>query len=819
MFQSYFKIAYRNLWRHKLHTAINVIGLAIGISACLVIFLLVHFEQSFDRFHPDKERIYRITTKYSGLFSATNSGVAFPIAEAARKECTGVETAGHFITLSNLDVRIEGKNEPRKLLEEQNWVAAVEPEYFQVFKSYQWLAGNPEIALREPFKVVLTESRAKTYFGNVSPDQAIGREIVYNDSLRVAVWGIVADFKEESDLKFTDFISASTIPLSWIKNDCGGLEGMKEWGSTSSSSQAFVKLSPGTKPQAIVKQLEQLLKKNSKESDPNMKITYPMQPLSELRYSTVGVFNESAEAAHRPTLNALLLVALLLLVIACINFVNLTTAQAVQRSKEVGVRKVLGGTRSVLVFQFLGETLVVTSIAMLLSIVLAQGAVYFFKEFLPEGLVFNPISPAMLLFIGGTVLVVSLLAGLYPAFVLSAFQPVAALKNQFFTKGTGSSVEWLRKGLIVFQFTFSLALIAGTIIIGRQIQFMQNQDMGFNSDAIVHFSLPYASAPDKKLILKNELAQLSSVRGISLNASPPASSNVSTTIFKCKNGTDKDYELRIKDIDTAYLHLYQLPLVAGRNLQPFDSTREFLINEQAVHLFGFKSAEEAIGKELSRDKGKNFPIVGVVKDFHTRSLHEPIYATVMQINPPAFRYDMSLKLATAGKGVDAFKKTMGQIENYWKSIYPGEKFRYSFVDEDIAKFYDNERKMSKVMRTATGVAIFISCIGLFGLVSFTVARRTKEIGIRKILGASVSSIVQLLSRDLLGLVGISILLGSPIAWYFAHQWLQNFAFRIPIQWWIFVLAGLIALVIALGTVGYQAVRAAMVNPVKSLRSE
>jgi ABC-type antimicrobial peptide transport system permease subunit len=271
-------------------------------------------------------------------------------------------------------------------------------------------------------------------------------------------------------------------------------------------------------------------------------------------------------------------------------------------------------------------------------------------------------------------------------------------------------------------------------------------------------------------------------------------------------------------VDTAYLHLYQIPLVAGRNLQPFDSTREFLINEQAVHFLGFKSAEEAIGKELSRDKGKNFPIVGVVKDFHARSLHDSIYATVMQINPSDF-YNMSLKLATAGKGVDAFKKTMAQVENHWKSIYPGDKFRYSFVDEDIAKFYDNERKMSKVMRTATGVAIFISCIGLFGLVSFTVARRTKEIGIRKILGASVSSIVQLLSRDLLGLVGISILLGSPIAWYFAHQWLQNFAFRVPIQWWIFVLAGLIALVIALGTVGYQAVRAALMNPVQSLRNE
>jgi predicted permease len=819
MFQNYFKIAYRNLWRHKLHTAINIIGLAIGISACLIIFLLVHFEQNFDQFHPDKERIYRVTTKYSGLFEATNSGIAFPVAEAMRKECTGVEEVGHMFTLSNLDVTIDGKGLPRKTLEEQSWIAVAEPQYFEVFKGYEWLAGNPEIALKDPFKVVLTESRAKQYFGNITPNQAIGRELVYNDSLRVTVWGIVADFKEPSDLKFTDFISMSTLPVSWLKNEAGGLENMKAWGSTSSNSQLFVKLTPGVNPERIKKQLGQLLAKYAKDKDPDMKIEYPLQALGNLRYSKVGIFNDSAEAAHQPTLNALLLVAMLLLVIACINFVNLTTAQAVQRSKEVGVRKVLGGTRGILVFQFLGETFVVTTIALLFSIFLGQGAVYFFKEFLPEGLVFNPFSPVMLLFMGATVLVVSLLAGLYPAFVLSAYQPVAALKNQYFTKGSGNSVEWLRKGLIVFQFTFSLALIAGTIIIGQQVQFMQNQDMGFNSDAIVHFSVPFFQDPAKKVVLKNKLVQLSGVKAISITASPPASSNVNTTIYQCNTRPDKDYELHVKLIDTAYIGMYQIPLLAGRNLQPFDSTREFIINETAVRLFGFKSPEEALGKELSREKGKNYPIVGIVKDFHSRSLHEPIYPFVLEASFWSDRLDISLKLATQGQGVDVVKKIMAQVEANWKAIYPSDKFQYTFVDDDIAKFYENERKMSKVMNSATGIAIFISCIGLFGLVSFTVARRAKEIGIRKILGASVGNIVQLLSRDLLGLVLISILLGTPIAWYFAHQWLQDFAFRIDIQWWVFALAGLIALLIAFATVGYQAFRAAMMNPVESLRNE
>jgi putative ABC transport system permease protein len=412
------------------------------------------------------------------------------------------------------------------------------------------------------------------------------------------------------------------------------------------------------------------------------------------------------------------------------------------------------------------------------------------------------------------------LAGLYPAFVLSAFKPVVALKNQFFAKGTGSSAEWLRKGLIVFQFTFSLALIAGTFIIGRQIQFMQDKDMGFNMDAIVHFHVPYQQAPEKKAVLKNKLEQLSGIQGVSIHATVPASNSVNTTIYRFNDGKEiKDYEFHVKSADTSYIHLYDISLLAGRNLLPTDSLREFLINEKALHLLGFKTPQEALDKVLITDekKGTGYPIVGVVKDFHSRSLREPIHPLVIVTNP--YRYAASVKLATQGKGAEAFKATMAQVEQGWKEVYPNDKFEYTFVNEDIAKFYENEQRMSKLMSTATGIAIFISCIGLFGLVSFTVVRRTKEIGIRKILGASVSNIVTLLSKDLLVLVLIAIALGSPIAWYFTNKWLTDFAYRVDIQWWMFAIAGAGAIGMALLTISLQAVRAAVANPVESLRSE
>lgn len=798
-------------------TAINVSGLSIGISACMVIFLLVNYERNFDTFHPDKERIYRVYSQYSGLFDATNCGIAFPVPAAIRDECTGVEAVGHFVTLSNLDISVDSLDRQRKTLEEQDHVIVAEPDYFKVFSSYQWLAGSPESALTEPFKVVLTENRVKTYFGNIPPADAIGREIAYNDSLRATVSGIVRDLDAQTDFSFTDFISFSTIAQSWVKQDLGGVEGMKEWGSTTSSSQVFIKLEKGTPTERLTKQFDQLIAAKQPDKDDKLKLEYLLQPLKELRFSTIGIFNSSRSPASHSTLNALLLLAALLLLIAGINFVNLATAQAMQRSKEVGVRKVLGSSRGSLVLQFLGETLALTTIATGFSVAMAKLAIQFFHEFLPEGLQLNPFTPAMLAFMGGTVVVVSLLAGLYPAFLLSGFRPVIALKPVFFSKGT-SGAEWLRKSLIVFQFIVSLSLIAGALIVDRQIRFMQDKEMGFSKDAIVNFRIPYQQPPEKKLVLKNKLEQLSGIRALSLHGAVPASNNVNTRIFKYNDGKElRDYEFHQKAADPAYIQLYDIPLLAGQNIRASDTLREFLINETALHLLGFKKPEDAINKTLEMDEGQNFPIVGVVKDFHSRSLHEPIYPLVIVADPN--KNEMSLKLETKGKGIEQFKTTLAQATSTWKSVYPNDPFEYEFVDESIAKFYENEQRISKLMRTATGIAIFISCIGLFGLVSFTVVRRTKEIGIRKVLGASVAGITGLLAKDFLKLVMVAIVIASPVAYFFMKRWLADFAYRIDMQWWMFAAAGAMALCVAFLTISFQSVKAALANPVKSLRNE
>jgi len=814
MLQNHFKIAFRNLWRYRLYTFINVIGLAIGISACLAIYTLVHYENSFDTFHTDRERIYRVYSQVSGSFEGMNRGVAYPLAEMVRKEFTGIEVGASVLT-SYLRVTIETAGQEPKVFEENNKVVLVEPQYFQLFKNYQWLAGSPQRALTAPYQVVLMQSQAKLYFGNTKPSEIIGREIIYQDSLRTTVVGVVADWEQPSDFNFTDYLSKATVEQTWLKNNFS----LTEWGNVSSSCQFFIKLEKGVPTSRILPQLDQLATKYvNVQQDFNGKTDFRLQAFSDLHFNPkLGLFDFSGPAAHRPTLHALLLVAGLMLVIAAINFVNLATAQAVQRSKEVGVRKVLGSTRRMLVLQFLSETFVVTVVAVLMSVLLADLAIRFFHEFLPKELTFEPFSPAMSLFIGGIILTVTLLAGLYPAFVLSAFKPVVALKNQFFAKGTERGTEWLRKSLIVFQFTFSLALIAGTLIIGRQIHFMQSKDMGFRTDAVVHFHTPYQQPAEKTAVLKNKLEQLPSIRAISENNSAPASNSVSSSIFKFNNGNElKEFGLHRKSVDTAYLRLYDIPLVAGRNVLPKDSTLELVINETAAKMLGFANPADAISRELEMGK-RRFPIVGVVKDFHSRSLHEPIHPMALSMNRSLGGF--SLKLATHGKSAADFKATMAQVEKAWKTVYPDDSFAYELVDETIAKFYENEQRTSKLMSAATGIAIFISCIGLFGLATFSAERRTKEIGIRKILGASMANIVTLLSKDLLILVIIAIALGSPIAWYFTNQWLEDFAYRITIQWWMFALAGMAAVAIALLTVSFQAVRAAVANPVHSLRSE
>jgi predicted permease len=814
MLRSYFVISLRNLWRNRLYTALNVTGLAIGISACLVIYLIVHFELSFDAFHPDRERIYRAYTQFEGTFTGTNSGVCGPLPFTLRGEVTGIEAVAAINTLSGTDVEVPAARKELQVYKDQRDIILAEPEYFAVFSRYEWLAGSPKHSLTAPFLVVLTESKAKKYFGVRHARAALGRTLRYRDSLTVTVSGIVKDLPQPTDLYFKDFISFSTIRHSGLKNEVT----LEAWDNTNSAYQTFVKLQPGVSAGRIEAQLLALTSKHfSPQQVKDWRTSYLLQPLRDLHFNPkLGIFDGSRSAAHRPTLRILTGVSGLLLLIAAINFINLVTAQAVRRAREVGVRKVLGSSRRELVTQFLNETLLVTAAAVLLSVLLADLSLRYFKEFIPEGVALDLTDLATMLFLLLTTGVVSLLAGLYPAFVLSSFRPVTALKNTVYAAGK-SRDALLRKGLIVFQFSFAQVLIVGTFIIGSQLSFMRGREMGFNRDAVVYFYAPFSPGPgqDHRAVLKEELSRLPGVAALSLHGLPPATNGVSSTLIEYDNGKEiRKHEVHRKYGDTAYIHLYNIPLLAGRNLLPSDTAREYLINETYARQLGFTRPGEALGKMLN----KKFPIVGVVKDFHVQSLHNPVPPVVIACETRDF-YCFSLKLASQGEGGGHFAARMEEVKDVWNRFYPDHPFTYTFLDESIARFYEAEQRTAKLMRTAMGIAILISCLGLFGLATYSAAQRTKEIGIRKVLGASMQHLLALLSRDFLVLVALAFVIAVPVAWYVMNQWLRNFEYKVDVGWTTFALAGGLALLIALLTVSFQSIRAALANPVDSLRNE
>ncbi|QMU26730.1 ABC transporter permease [Adhaeribacter radiodurans] len=821
MFRNYIKIALRHLWKYPAFSGINVLGLAIGISACLVIYLLVRFELSYDTFHPDKERIYRVVS-HIGIADETykNSGVSGAVPSAMEQEVTGLVSVAAFHLLYLQQVHIpEPKGKIKKLdfTADPNsggqYAIITGPQYFSVFQ-YKWLAGNPRTALREPYKVVLSEKQASKYFGWDKASNYLGKTLSYldgRDTLTVTVSGVVKDWQQNTDFHFTEFISLATARnLKWQDN----LQ-LKNWDGTSSSSQLIVKLAPGIKPTQVEKQMPALFYRHAEKNEFNAKRVFLLQPLSDIHFNA-DYGGDFVRLAHRPTLYALMGVAVFLLLMAAINFINLATAQSVQRAKEIGVRKVLGSNRLSLITQFLSETLVLTLTAVLLAVLLTNPLISAFASFLPVGLHLPITDPVILLFLIGLTGITTLLAGFYPALVLSATAPIQSLKGLISVATTRKA--YLRKTLILFQFSLSQIFILGTLIVSTQINFMRSQDMGFRQDQIVTFETDWRDQSQKKFVLLNKIRQMPEVAQVSLSSSTPARSGYNTIVLKFINGK-KEISLHVhnKSGDENFIHLYGIKLLAGRNVFPNDTLREVLINETYAKALGFKNTSEAVGQYLLLDKQK-LPIVGVVADFHVQSLHTAIVPTFIGTENKYAR-TISLKLSTRGRQLNQVKATLAKIEQEFKTLYPDQKFDYAFFDDTIAHFYDREQKIATIVRWATGLAIFISCLGLLGLVAFTITQRTKEIGIRKVLGASVTSIVSLLSQDFLKLVLLANLVAWPLAWWAMHQWLDNFAYRAPISWSLFALAGIAAVAIALLAVSFQAVKAAVANPVKSLRTE
>ena len=821
MLKNYLKIAWRNISHNKIYAVINILGLALGICSCIVIFLITSYDFSFDKFHPGGDRIYRIVGEMQNS-SGQKNFINSPIDDVAgfQNQIPGFETKSGIYSLG-ADVTIPEANQPGKKFNsriEGSYVASnviTWPQYFDIFK-YKWLAGNAQV-LNEPSKVVLTENRARQYFGNIPLNSMIGKSVIYDDSLRVSVAGVVKDWTGNTDFGYTDFISISTATHSFLKNRIP----TEDWNSLSPHrSMAFVKLAPHITPGQIDERFAAFIKTHVKLPPDGSKLRMYLQPLNDIHFTSDfhrGDDGDNFRKAYLPALYALMGVALFILIIAAVNFINLSTAQSIQRAKEIGVRKVLGSRKRNIVFQFLTETFLLTLLAVIVSLLLVKPMLHVFKDYIPERLTVDLFSSSMIIFLIAVTIATTLLAGFYPAKVLASYLPVLSLKGTTLQKGTEKLN--LRKALIVFQFTISLIFIIGALVIGKQIGFMNNADKGFNTNNII--TLTNWNDKDGKLkVLAQEIKQVKGVDKVLLQNHAPMGFAQMTNTFKYKGKEEITTQPLMEIGNDEYIPFYRMKLIAGRNMVHSDSLEELVINEAMTKQLGFKNPQEAVGKLLYAmgPDEKAYPIVGVIADFHEGSFHEAIQPAVI-VNSPEWDKSIAIKLATSEKSTSDVKSVLSEIETKWKKIYPETPFDFSFLDESITRLYGQEEKTAWLVNVAMSITIFISCMGLFGLGMFTAQKRTKEIGIRKVLGASVANITAMLSKDFISLIMIAIVIASPIAYYLVHQWLQDFVYRTQITWWIFAAAGLVAIMVGLLTVSFQAIKAAVANPVKSLRTE
>lgn len=819
MIRNYISTAFRHFWKQKWFTLINISGLAIGISAALVIYLIVQYDLSYEKFQPDGDRIYRIVsnTDFSGDLSK-NPGVPMPLPEAVKKEVTGIENSTHLVTQYRMTVAIPlAEKLTPQVVRRQERITFADNEYFKLFQ-YEWLAGSKEEALKEPFRVVLTESRAQSYFGKVNYSDLLGKTLIYDDSINVLIAGIVKDISAASNFEFAEFLSKSTIDQTGLKERWRS----DRWGSINSSSQYFVKLNKGVSPDKILPQITALRNKyrdNKEEADNTV---HQLQPLFDIHFDAeLGAFY-GERLANKNILYSLLAVGAFLLLLGCINFINLCTAQASQRAKEIGIRKTLGGGRRQLSIQFFFETFLVVLIATLLSIALTPWLLYVFKDFIPPALNFSSVNqPHVWLYLSLVLLIVTVISGFYPAQVLNRFQPVIVLKNQTAAASGQSRKAWLRKTLTISQFVIAQFLVIVTLVFAGQIKYSLSKDLGYKKDAIVNLYTPrnfWNKAKDeRRFVLYEKLKALPGIEKLSFSDKPPASGSVSSSdVTYNNNGKELTTMVELRHADSAFFDLYKMKLIAGRNMYPSDTVREVIINETYAKFLGFKEPKEALGKMLRYESG--VPIVGVIADFHSKSTREPIKPMIYSAaSGQTWMLSMSLSGGVAQR--DNWETTLSAIRNIYKEIYPDEEYNLSFFDQSVENFYRAEQNMVKLLTWASGLCIFISCLGLLGLVMFTTNTRVKEIGVRKVLGASVVEIVTLLSKDFLLLVALAFCIAAPLAWIFATNWLQNYSYRAPIGWWVFVACALGMMAIALSILSLRTIQAAGANPVKSLRSE
>jgi predicted permease len=762
---------------------------------------VIRYENSFNDFVPEGHRVVRIVTdthNADGIF--LGQGVPAPLPGQLQRDFPQVERAARLYHYWNAQLVVLGARQtvtPRKFALSQG-VYMTGPAFPQVF-GYQWLSGSPAV-LDEPNVAVLTRSLADTYFGNWQ--QAIGQSMRLDNRDVLLVRGILADVPPNTDFPVQMLISDKTSPdyRQW----------QTDWGGINSNMQCLARLREGVLPGQLQRRLPDFAHKYLGR---DTKREFKVQPLADVHFNgQYGAFSD--HQTDRRSLWMLALVGAFLLGMGCINFINLATVQALTRAKEVGVRKAVGSSRGQIAGQLLGETFLLVSVSVVAGLLLAELALPLVVRmtFLPPGdSLLN--QRAMWLALPVLTVTVTLLAGFYPAVVLSGYHPIQALRSRV----TGSRFQLgLRQSLVVTQFTVSQVLVVVVAVILYQMHYIRTADLGVKQDAVVLLTIPTDTSQQrvKHQLLKNELLRLPVVQAASASLSEPLSDDIWYSDFRLEGMTQNaTFPVLSHWADADYLRTYGLELLAGRFLQASDTVKEVVVNQAFLRANGMTSPRQVIGKRIQVGGTGLVPVVGVVRDYNQFSLRQAIKPAVLCSYK--WNYErVGVKLRTGN-----FEKALSDIQRVWATIYPEYIYQYQFWDESIGQFYESERKLTRLFGAFAAIAIFISCLGLLGLVSATLVKRTKEIGIRKVLGASVPGIVALLSKDFLKLVGIGFAITIPIAWYFSAQWLENFTYRVDVAWWHFALAGGLSVVIALLTIGYQSIKAAVANPTEALRSE
>ena len=805
MLKNYLKIALRNLVRHKAFSFINIAGLAIGIASCLLVFTVVKYELSYNSFQPNYKQVYHVVTQDKNSEETTyQPGVPFPLLDALRIDMPEI-TVGSLQASFGSQVTVLGASatnaSPDKKFIEETGFFFCDPQFFKVFK-YNWLIGSPEM-LKDPNVTVLTQKMAEKYFGDWK--SAVGKYLKLDNAVTVKVVGILENIPAN-----TDYPLAIVTSFETAKANPGVYFYSKQWGSTTSNYQIFMLLTPQTSQADVDKKLASLGNKYYGDRTRNTRTNF-LQPLSEVhfdkRFESFG-----DHRTEKSTLWTLSLIGLFIIIMACINFINLSTAQAVGRSKEIGIRKVLGSYRKQLFAQVIGETAFLVIASVLLAIGIAALCLPFIKHIasIQESPGFFNLQT--LLFIVTVVVFVTLFAGMYPALILSGFKPVLALKNKITSASVGGIS--IRRGLVVTQFAISQILIVGTIIAVTQMKFVRNADLGFKQEAILVINSNTDSiAQSRQKSFGQVISQMPGVESVSFSSDVPSSDNNWSSNFSFDHRPDEKFNTFIKYGDENYFKTYGLSLVAGKSFSECDTTKEIVINETLVKKLGLKEPQQAIGKDL-RFGGQNYKtIVGVVKDFKTNSLRENIKPTVIG-EFRKFYTVTAVKLRSSN-----ISNTRAGIESAWNQSFPEYAYTANYMDENLARFYEQDEQLALLYKIFAGIAIFISCLGLYGLVSFMAVQRTKEIGVRKVLGASVKNIIFLFSKEFTILILVSSIIAIPVAYYLMNDWLQDFVFRIKLTPVVFIAAVAISVFIAWLAVGYKSIKAAVANPVKSIRTE